>query len=583
MSTIYSQEPTTRPAPIFQPAPPPPPPHPSPERPHALAIPEIIILVGEYMDNRSLTICLCVSKQWHRVLLPRFWHSLELSFGDPEPSFEVFQKHSHLIRELVIFAMYNLVYYDGDDLVCPNLQVLEINQASGEFFCKLYDPDLEDLLSKHQSTVRTLSVQIETSPGMWNDLTEYGPQLKELFLEQAVFDTAQQWKELYKNLWSRLTKLTMGYNRLEEGERGEEEEEEEDDTKVIYRKSTEEGEGENVSVEALLLQLASITFQSDEVDLVIETFLQDLSLCNSHEGDVETMIRLQCLLIQNSPELTRLRWETDWNWHDPDMMPMAMLATAINSGTCRPRKLKHLLLANAPFCDPDFKVVLEAMTTTGLTTLYLNRTGFGSGSWSVLKNIKTPHHLTTLQALHVGEPGVTGEMVQEILTSMPNLEVFESGMLQGSDLLADTRPWVCTKMTSLSLGFEPTRNGTIDEDLFLSRLGRLERLEDLNLGIEYTTGLRPYRLMLVQEDEQGNEEGGEKRGGIIGRCGLDLLKSLRRLKYLTGPSDKYFTWTIAEARWALEHWPRLEELSEVDVESKACRLLIDHNVTLHCY
>ncbi|KAG0046916.1 hypothetical protein BGZ83_007944 [Gryganskiella cystojenkinii] len=171
----------------------------------------------------------------------------------------------------------------------------------------------------------------------------------------------------------------------------------------------------------------------------------------------------------------------------------------------------------------------------------------------------------------------SGDIIQEILSSMPALTIFKAEKISDEDVLRDgKRPWVCLRLRVLSLGLV-LKNQDGNDGVFLTQLARLEQLEELNLGMLYT--MSRYRW-IVDDDDEANMPRYFLRFALD--RGLDQLKKLRQLRRLEGTDMDTFTWSRDEARWVLENWVNFKELSCVGIDAEAEKLLLERGVDLDC-
>ncbi|KAG0042287.1 hypothetical protein BGZ83_000685 [Gryganskiella cystojenkinii] len=210
--------------------------------------------------------------------------------------------------------------------------------------------------------------------------------------------------------------------------------------------------------------------------------------------------------------------------------------------------------------------------------------------------------LSTITVLDLDDCSLlSGSQVQDILCSITSLEVFRVDYLRGWNLERDRRSWVCLGLKELSLGFvRRTRRG---QCLFLDQLSRLLRLEVLNLHKSDS---------VIDEDEEVLEvvcdtvhEESDRRNLVVdanSKCqrnllltmmeSLECLRPLRRLRHLKGPNNHrwndskkncmHCAWTGAEARWAVENWMGLEEMSSIRMTRGAKDVLEEHISLSYC-
>lgn len=51
-------------------------------------------------------------------------------------------------------------------------------------------------------------------------------------------------------------------------------------------------------------------------------------------------------------------------------------------------------------------------------------------------------------------PGLDGDVIQDLLCTLPNLVDLTVHLIQDFDVLNDLRPWICLKLTRLVLGVD---------------------------------------------------------------------------------------------------------------------------------
>ncbi|KAG0319011.1 hypothetical protein BGZ99_005344 [Dissophora globulifera] len=193
---------------------------------------------------------------------------------------------------------------------------------------------------------------------------------------------------------------------------------------------------------------------------------------------------------------------------------------------------------------------------------------FGPRSYQILSN-----NLAILKRLDLGhcQGGTTASILQEIMSSCPQLEILRWGRIDGNDMIRG-RPWVCTGLRELGITIMFDRE-EIDQlqPLVFERLSQLTALEYLDFSGKPTE---------EEWAEEYMEAGGEctpTRGNLdllyeqscfipfrksvdlrLGK-GLEKLATLRRLKKL------HFEHIVQhmgddEVEWILKHWKWLTYL-----------------------
>ncbi|KAG0036089.1 hypothetical protein BGZ83_003895, partial [Gryganskiella cystojenkinii] len=198
-------------------------------------------------------------------------------------------------------------------------------------------------------------------------------------------------------------------------------------------------------------------------------------------------------------------------------------------------------------------VVIEAMPR--LTELDLTAGELDSAAWEVLK--AQPGLLMRLKVLKLKECSVLdGRSIQDMLCSLPKLEVFAAESIKDIDILADDRAWVCSGLKDLKVSFllkgdtPPSSSSPNDsplsqsQNMILARLSQLTRLEKLDLNGHCWSYYWTPEMALELTVEKG----------------LDQLRTLRSLKCITAPEVERDTawWGSAEVDWMMMgHWPEL--------------------------
>jgi len=259
--------------------------------------------------------------------------------------------------------------------------------------------------------------------------------------------------------------------------------------------------------------------------------------------------RKALVLVMKSPELRRLCWLGCGT-----ITQLAKVFEKSPQGLfCQ--KLESLSVQNHErLVLADFKQVMESLPAL----MDLKMAGFGIISGDIRSYLTT---LIRLRKLSIdGCRWATPDVVQNILCSMPYLEVFVADSLSNNAIEEDARPWVCTGLKKLTVSFTilsgPLLSKATVEAKMMDRLSQLQGLERLKLpkGVVFTppNGLGNDQLRFQMES------------------GLDRLKTLKRLQIFEAPVGQW--WEEDEARWALENWTQLREL-DVDMDTKAKELL----------
>ncbi|KAG0049975.1 hypothetical protein BGZ83_005213 [Gryganskiella cystojenkinii] len=511
--------------------------------------------IASFLDPHSLAVCIRVSKEWHQTFLPFLWSDIDIDLTNcPDgPLFANLDKNASLIERLClrsegtpfIFAasvgLADSCDDDGNDdeyrydpslkLFCPKLKVLKLEVEEG------YGIEIEDSavawIEGHHSTLKV--VEFGTAPVKEKifDVLCACPKLERVSLSYLRgVEGPCLWMKRYESLWSRLHSLDLSYVLPSEYEEGEEEPSIEDKT----------------DIPALLARLADSRLETRIQDLRV---IQDKYDRNLHE--------LHAMLIKKSPRLLRLQWMCglmDWFEHERSRCsPVQLLADSVLAKkSCQ--SLELLSLSAMSFENEDLRRLLSGLQETPLTSLDLSGTTFDTGAWAILRDNLTSYltKLTTLNLKRCEE--VSGTVAQDVLCSMPNLEHFEADFIIDSDIEQDDRPWVCCralKVLSIAFLFNAREQ---NQASVLSRIASLQRIEMLDLTSDFL-------LDPGQEARTGGIDFDDPNEGLQLSLsqGLDQLRDLKRLTTLKAPSSSYVErWKEDEARWVLEHWPRMHRL-----------------------
>ncbi|KAG0042566.1 hypothetical protein BGZ83_000310 [Gryganskiella cystojenkinii] len=599
----------------------------------AFSVPEIILLISQFFDQKTLVHSLRINRVFYNTLLSRVWSKVHLSLidGDDSIPFPVFDKHTLLIQELTVVASNSVNFLDGNFIYCPNLSILHVTQE----LSYLYDPE-ED-----EDDESTSEEDNDTDDDEDNDV----------IAEDSV-------DNLNGDLNSRLlpSNITQELLSLYNSEGMEDYDEDSDNSDYDSEESDDPEHAILANQETLIFliqrhqaTLKDLSFNNNSTRRLLRTLidcpiLERLSIrgmqsnysfnmwleyCNplwsrlraltltecmfddndlGLDGDEYTsvhsatsattitaraevppiMTRLQEIdvflpdmeeqssisallrLIQRSPDLILLRW-MGLNTSEYHRSPMFHLAKKAWTKELGCQKLQSLSLPYAELEEGGFQVLLEGLPA--LKKLDLSNTSFGNSLWRVLKE-SVPRYLTELTELNL--QSYLGEDLHDILCSISSLQVFKAQHIRGVTLSSDSRSWVCLGLKSLTLAFFQTEAG--DQSLFFNQLSRLERLEHLDLKLHLNNGL--FDRFLIQQ--LGTERNAVDLTLNQGGC-LNQLVSLKKLRSLTGSDKKLSPWTGTEARWVLSNWKRLEKLSGIYLDDEAESILKEWVDIVDCH
>ncbi|KAG0053723.1 hypothetical protein BGZ83_000533 [Gryganskiella cystojenkinii] len=576
-------------------------------------LPEIFSHISLFLDRHTLTICLRVSHTWHESFLPSVWSSLHISAlkrpsrspgateGDFEtcnPSPEALHAHALLVHRIQFWGEhFGPVTEHLNTLLFPNLIEVDLQQLAGPSDWTHFS--YVDFIRSHQRSLQSFVMPILPALDIFLEriLASGCPDLQELRLgnmrlmnDKQTSDAIPTWLRLYDGLWSRLRVLSLkGYWSLDR---------EQEEANLAEQIALSPGmplwaSSASYIIESLSnhpVSAASMAMAAGSATVADPTTttkatgtrigakcapakIQELSM-DGHDADGKAL-EAQLWVIEQCPDLRRLRW-TALNHLT---LPMHLLARAIqepvngNDANPHARQSKWPKLESIGFKyfeNKDLEIILDNLSST-LRELDLQQSTFNLDSWEVLKNAANGALLRQLSVLNLHRCSrVPGSALHEMMCLMPNLQDFRTeSRIQDTDLLQDEqRSWVCFGLKHLEATFaidiyyaggsrpQHARRLT-SQPMILSRLSQLEKLEHLQLRTESPFNEGELWLSLRQDDHTGGEGG------------LDLLKTLKKLRVFIGPSAGNVSWGHEEDSWVQANWPRLETISGIELRKDA--------------
>ncbi|KAF9438680.1 hypothetical protein BGZ76_005823 [Entomortierella beljakovae] len=199
--------------------------------------------------------------------------------------------------------------------------------------------------------------------------------------------------------------------------------------------------------------------------------------------------------------------------------------------------LHQIVLYSVPLKNIQLQQILNSISR--LTQLNVNEAKWGPESFHALSRF-----FGTLENFLSREESFTSVMVNILMCSCPNLRQLKAKILYGVDILGDSlaessgpsvQEWICTRLETLSIRF--------DLQDINSQIPILERIANLKQ-------LTHFHLM------EDNFEAHPTITISLG-SGLDILKSLRRLRFVTIPGINH-SMTEVDIEWILNNWKNLE-------------------------
>ncbi|KAG0043952.1 hypothetical protein BGZ83_010818 [Gryganskiella cystojenkinii] len=504
----------------------------------ALALPELLTMIGQRSSQEDLVCLLRVSRFWHDTLYSLLWTRVTITFpvGIPlTPSLDTIRHHLPLIRHLETNADVTTEYYkSGGDydrsnylyfitkeeaqlLHCPNLESLTIARHDATFSAT------SKLIRLHQSSLTSLEItEVETQATTDELLEAIGGcrQLKRLSVDGPLMVDSLQWMAYYKQVWCRLLEI-----HLED--------------------SWDEWDDIISKIETSALS-----------QCVGPARIQELSICDMHSDG--PIVLYQLWLISQCPDLVVLTWDHTWALNRPENGgTMKLMAEAIRTGEGHHRgwkKLKQLSLLQTVARPEDLLTLASSMTQLKELNLQLCEQ-MDMECWNALQPLYG--QLTLLN--FSDSKDLPGSVIQAMLCSLPFLENLCVEEICDRDIHSDPRPWICLRLKALKIQFTITsaswKTKLASQLEILTRLSHLVQLQTLDLsgsnGAFHDIGEGVGHAMHITMER-----------------GLDRLKTLSCLKEFLGPLDRSIprgrksqpeaSWGKAEVAWVQEHWPGLQ-------------------------
>ncbi|KAG0265598.1 hypothetical protein BG011_004389 [Mortierella polycephala] len=478
----------------------------------ALDLPEILLLIGMYLDHRELTQCIRVCAAWHASFVHFIWSTVEVidASGEPYPAINAIIKHRTLIKDLTMWTDYSTI--ESLTQTYPRLERLSIisDAESGARYVAS-GALLSDLLDLNP-TIMTLEMNdIEPSDFVW-DMSSIDtlPCLKQLDIYDSIFPKEKTALQSLYRTCCRLHTLAFHYTPIPQS----------------------------------FIDICSS-------DIYALKGLRKLELDVPESPNIHHQLQF----IQLCIGLVSLDWTLSC---DVD-------AVILDSMTCSLAELwptlERLKLRNSEISDKNLASILACMKR--IKALDVRLTGFGDLSFQVLRP-----HFGTLEELELVQcVGVTDAMICEILQSCPKLRELILGRVRVRELgllSPQSRPWKCLSLRRLQLEFVfesrastpsslPTTEdkGSKEEgclmQLVYERLSHLTQLEVLNVGHDLLDG--------GEATLPGSSEGHLQ---FNLSKGLGQLCRLKRM-WLVNTNETRQDMNKQDVEWMLEHWKGFKE------------------------
>ncbi|KAG0250415.1 hypothetical protein BG011_008359 [Mortierella polycephala] len=530
------------------------------------ALPEIVSTISRYLDNKTRTVCLRVSKGWSSVWLPILWHSIDAGWQWADDAFlSALRRHGDLIRVLQCGRYDDVRLLLNADTTssptCSNLSVLtlpkttQVNQAA------------QVQLLRQNPYLRDLALTIQDNPSShYSDLFDAVGELR--FLRRIAFhcNTSLETSTLE-------TVLSRCNGSLEELSLN--------DTYLIKHPF---GSGAEFASGVLATPGTYENPSQDVVTEIKEAFkIQSLSI-----------VRVACLqdlflnLISRFPYLTGLSLAgSEEIYFEPDI--------AERLGRRCP-KIRNLDISyREAMTDDEIASLIRSLPD--LSILRATETQLGDESMDAI--LEKCGQLEELSM--TGTYNVEGHKIQELLQRSSQLKTLQSSDMElniprimadmyqqaasAGKPLAQHMEWACRGIEVLDLRLDYDQCSLSEDERTvysivrarhfvydqLSRLTKLRRLS-ISAHLIVTTGLSDI-------EDDGDEEDGnvvdslstqqEKEDTAVDddlwvdfslRSGLATLAPLKNLRVLD-VGDIHHAIGVPEVEWMCQNWPCLREIS----------------------
>ncbi|KAG0198865.1 hypothetical protein BGX28_007735 [Mortierella sp. GBA30] len=250
--------------------------------------------------------------------------------------------------------------------------------------------------------------------------------------------------------------------------------------------------------------------------------------------------------IAHFPHLKRLQWHAYADAGLDNTIPMEEFAAYAAIGTWP--ELEVLILAPYQPLSAERGLANSIRNLKRLISLRLAKMAFGPLSLEALRI-----HFGSLRVFNIQNCTLmTGDMVQTILASCPQLEEFQAHQISSKDIYDDGRPWVCSSLRILRLEFRITgTRGQIrrrSQQIF-TRLSEFYKLRELTLSTSEDTDPKAHPLLFRQ---------------TRGLARLVTLTDLRKVRFAHNINEM----DTEDLQWMVDHWPRLERIRGLEGEIK---------------
>ncbi|KAG0204254.1 hypothetical protein BGX28_003749 [Mortierella sp. GBA30] len=490
----------------------------------ALALPEILGDIKEYLDKDDILHCILVCGLWNNAFSPHLWRTFTINSAEQNiilPSLKQMERNAPYIRKLTVH---------------------DIELTHGTFYrncSQLEDLTLAVYFSYEKNDER--EIYWDFLAGIINELPRL---LKIAIMRGAFLPTLSFYKAL------------SGCPQL-------------------IALETDGGcfPGENCQefMRICSTNMRRLVSNWDTFDSRF-SFADNLTFPQMQHLEIryaqEMTISAQLEWISRCPNLVSVGWKT----HDvPDVKFSKILTT-----TCP--NVRDLELC-FDICDADIALILNNLPK-------IERLSLSGPIFDQLSTTALRRHFPWLKDIDCDD--LTSAAVQEILCSCPALQSIRADILKYGDIAASPMPWACKRLQTFDVEItiggitdslpdapslllqQPHESADEEERLSMAhrdiyqRLAQLTELRYLRMSHVYLGKVRrKYHVKLTME---------------AGLGALATLKWLRRFRCARAFNVLTRQEIVETVKWMLKHWMHLEVLG-ASIEDRACKLEVQELLT----
>ncbi|ORZ04718.1 hypothetical protein BCR41DRAFT_362557 [Lobosporangium transversale] len=496
-----------------------------------LCIPEIVLLIGSYLEWTDLSRCIRVSRIFHDTLVKTIWKKITVSGRSSYPTSEALRRYKEYIECLEFHHIFPKEYMTLHG--CGRLRQITCNMDSS--VDSSTRNDLSNLIKVHSSTITEFRSECSSLREIWEAL------LKCTHLENLAIhgtDILEDEVDLFFQVCKNIGALDMS--------------------------------------EVLIAQLPSDFLDNRSGKFIFPNISAvrffDTQIVDSPHPHTSSV----CLgmLTRRCPRLRSLdHYNSNIKAQPRKRMNIDFYRTVFLHHPYTLTNLSDLHLTGMEIKDKDMAALLRQMTE--LRWLEAPDCDFGplsirellsneqevSDNGRILWKRRDQRLCDTVEGLEFNIYSTKADgVVQAILSNCPRLKELTGPKITVAEIV-DGAEWVCTYLSILNIQLEAavdreTSEGMRKQRVVFKQLGRLTRLKHLHLtgGILEVKGFRTLDLKLG--------------------AGLDELVTLKDLHSLSFEGDEHQEIQAEDAAWMVNNWSRLELVSGVANQDRdACTLV----------